>query len=71
MTLEKYCKRCGSELVEHFSGMYNPHNGERIIGKHCPNLNCDEGCEYAGHIFPWYSHRCKRCGSVPYCYQGG
>ncbi len=59
---EIYCRECGSQLVEHFTGKYDPFNGSKIKSKHCPNLQCENGCEFAGHIFPFFSNKCVRCG---------
>lgn len=46
---------------------YNTETGEQIKGKHCPNLQCEKGCEFAGHQWgKWFnmqpSNHCTRCG---------
>jgi hypothetical protein len=63
---EKFCRRCGSKLVEHFSDCYSSTTGKQLKGSHCPNLSCQEGCDHAGHIWGsfWkFQHdTCQRCG---------
>lgn len=59
-----FCRECGSPLVIHLRNKWNEYSGERLIGKHCPNLNCEEGCGYEGHKMQLFTDRCKRCSYV-------
>lgn len=65
----RYCLYCGSLLEEHLTNRYNGETGEQRKERHCPNLDCQEGCEFAGHQWGKFWkfenwEKCQRCGYV-------
>lgn len=63
---DKFCRECGSKLEEHCINSYDPKTGKREKDQHCTNKNCEQGCEYVGHIWKFLYSGCKRCGYQPY-----
>lgn len=69
MQSDNFCRKCGTKLEEHKStSSFDGKTGKPITRKHCTNLQCKEGCEYAGHqwgsIWTLSHEKCKRCGHV-------
>lgn len=59
---KKYCYNCGTLEVKNPTGKFSTKTGKPLFETHCPNLNCELGCDYAGHIYKFLSDTCKRCG---------
>lgn len=64
MKQDKFCERCGSQLVEHQTNRFNTQTGKSIMSNHCPNKKCENGCEYIGYDWMWFLDRCRNCGRV-------
>ena len=59
-----YCRECGTKLENHFTKMFNEYTGKQEIDTHCPNLKCEKGCNFVGHVWNHFGtgNTCKRCG---------
>jgi len=65
-----FCRECGSRLEKHDLNQFDELTGERVSGYHCPNLKCQVGCEFEGHVFKLFRACCQRCGGYRHsdCY---
>lgn len=61
-----YCSECGNKLIEHLIKKFDVSTGTQLKGMHCPNLKCEKGCGFEGHIVGIFGSTCKRCGYT-YC----
>lgn len=60
----KYCTSCGSVKLQKPNGHSFDENTSKKIEYFrlvCSNLSCEKGCLEIGHVYPWFSNKCKRC----------
>lgn len=60
---EKYCYKCGQELIKIGIARYDSHTGEPIYDMKCPTNLCRHHGVAHEHIrISFFNYKCKNCG---------